>query len=252
MVQDPCKSARKSGRSTCASIAEGLQIAEQQTEPEAFLESVSDFTDLLPRSTLWSTLFSKSVLSRRRLTDWSVAVSHANFPVAAIGWAAKETTPAPLMIDTTSRHTRSLRNITRIPKDIVVGCPKVVAEFWRRQFNTPRGDSQHGSWSDRHGTVQRDPALATSRRGTDPGIEGRKELSRYSTRKYLWAGAVERAFNFPNQPNKSGSFAEKLAAWLQTEAGRSRQRRSRCEDERTELGAGCANHLVTRSFRYPH
>ncbi len=80
-------------------------------------------------------------------------------------------------------------------------------------------------------------------------IERRTELSRYSTHKYLGAGALELAFNFPNQPNKLDSFAEKLAAWLQTEAGRARQRRSRSEDEKAELVAGCANHLVTRSFR---
>ena len=52
-------------------------------------------------------------------------------------------------------------------------------------------------------------------------ITRRTGLSRNTIRKYLRAGTVEPAFRTPERPSKLDPFAEKLSAWLKTEAGKS-------------------------------
>lgn len=56
-------------------------------------------------------------------------------------------------------------------------------------------------------------------------IARRTGLSRNTIRKYLRAGTVEPAFRAPERPSKLDPFADKLSAWLKTEAGKSRKRR---------------------------
>jgi transposase len=56
-------------------------------------------------------------------------------------------------------------------------------------------------------------------------IERRTGLSRNTIRKYLRAGAVEPKFKVPDRPSNLDPFAEKLAAWLRVEAGKSRKQR---------------------------
>ena len=56
-------------------------------------------------------------------------------------------------------------------------------------------------------------------------IERRTGLSRNTIRKYLRAGAVEPKFKIPDRPSNLDPFAEKLAAWLRVEAGKSRKQR---------------------------
>ena len=50
-------------------------------------------------------------------------------------------------------------------------------------------------------------------------IARRTGLSRNTIRKYLRAGTVEPAFRTPDWPSKLDPFADKLSAWLKTEAG---------------------------------
>ena len=57
-------------------------------------------------------------------------------------------------------------------------------------------------------------------------IARRTGLSRNTIRKYLKAGTVEPKFTVPERPSKLDPFADKLAAWLKTEASKScKQRR---------------------------
>jgi len=56
-------------------------------------------------------------------------------------------------------------------------------------------------------------------------IARRTGLSRNTIRKYLRAGTVEPAFKVPERPSKLDPFAERLSAWLKTEAGKSRKER---------------------------
>ena len=51
-------------------------------------------------------------------------------------------------------------------------------------------------------------------------IARRTGLSRNTVRKYLKSGAVEPTFATPERPIKLDPFAEKLAGWLKTEAGK--------------------------------
>lgn len=46
----------------------------------------------------------------------------------------------------------------------------------------------------------------------------RTGLSRNTIRKYLRAGGVEPKFNVPDRPSKLDPFADRLSAWLKTEA----------------------------------
>ena len=56
-------------------------------------------------------------------------------------------------------------------------------------------------------------------------IARRTGLSRNTIKKYLNAGAIEPSFSTPERPSKLDPFADKLAGWLKTEAGKSRKQR---------------------------
>ena len=66
-------------------------------------------------------------------------------------------------------------------------------------------------------------------------IERRTGLSRNTIRKYLRAGAVEPKFKVPDRPSNLDPFAEKLAAWLRVEAGKSRKQRRTAKQIYTDL-----------------
>ncbi|MBB3979882.1 transcriptional regulator with XRE-family HTH domain [Rhizobium azooxidifex] len=51
-------------------------------------------------------------------------------------------------------------------------------------------------------------------------ISRRTGLSRNTIAKYLSAGTIEPTFTVPERPSKLDPFADKLASWLKTEAGR--------------------------------
>lgn len=50
-------------------------------------------------------------------------------------------------------------------------------------------------------------------------------LSRNTVRKYLRLGGVEPKFKVPNRPSKLDPFADRLSAWLKTEANKSRKQK---------------------------
>ncbi len=56
-------------------------------------------------------------------------------------------------------------------------------------------------------------------------IARRTGLSRNTIKKYLNSGTVEPKFAAPERPSKLDPFADKLAAWLKTEASKSRKQR---------------------------
>ena len=56
-------------------------------------------------------------------------------------------------------------------------------------------------------------------------ISRRTGLSRNTIAKYLSAGTIEPTFAVPERPSKLDPYADKLAGWLKTEAGRSRKQR---------------------------
>lgn len=56
-------------------------------------------------------------------------------------------------------------------------------------------------------------------------IARRTGLSRNTIKKYLRAGTIELKFNVPARSSKLDPYAEKLAAWLKTEAAKSRKQR---------------------------
>ena len=56
-------------------------------------------------------------------------------------------------------------------------------------------------------------------------ISRRTGLSRNTIAKYLSAGTIEPTFMVPERPSKLDPYADKLAGWLKTEAGRSRTQR---------------------------
>lgn len=56
-------------------------------------------------------------------------------------------------------------------------------------------------------------------------IARRTGLSRIPAKKHLKAGTIEPVFATPDRPSKLDPFAEKLAGWLKTEAGKSRKQR---------------------------
>ncbi len=53
----------------------------------------------------------------------------------------------------------------------------------------------------------------------------RTGLSRNTIRKYLRSDAVERAFKVPDRPSKLDPFADRLSAWLKTEANKPRKQK---------------------------
>ncbi|WP_242532277.1 helix-turn-helix domain-containing protein, partial [Salipiger thiooxidans] len=56
-------------------------------------------------------------------------------------------------------------------------------------------------------------------------IARRTGLSRNTIKKYLRAGTVEPKFSIPARSSKLDPYADKLAAWLKTEAAKSRKQR---------------------------
>ena len=56
-------------------------------------------------------------------------------------------------------------------------------------------------------------------------IARRTGLSRNAVKKHLKAGMIEPVFATPERPSKLDRFADKLSAWLKTEAGKSRKQR---------------------------
>ena len=68
-------------------------------------------------------------------------------------------------------------------------------------------------------------------------IVRRTGLSHNTIRKYLNAGTIEPRFATPERPSKLDPFAEKLAAWLKTEAGKSRKQRRTLKQLHADLVA---------------
>jgi transcriptional regulator with XRE-family HTH domain len=56
-------------------------------------------------------------------------------------------------------------------------------------------------------------------------IARRTGMSRNTIKKYLNAGTIEPQFATPERQSKLDPFAEKLAGWLKTEAGKSHKQR---------------------------
>jgi transposase len=68
-------------------------------------------------------------------------------------------------------------------------------------------------------------------------IERRTGLSRNTIKKYLKAGTIEPKFTTPERPSKLDPFAEKLAGWLKTNAGRPRKERQTLKKMHADLMA---------------
>jgi transposase len=68
-------------------------------------------------------------------------------------------------------------------------------------------------------------------------IARRTGLSRNTIKKYLNAGTIEPRFATPERPSKLDPFAERLAAWLKTEAGKSRKQRRTLKQVHADLVA---------------
>ena len=56
-------------------------------------------------------------------------------------------------------------------------------------------------------------------------ISRRTGLSRNTVRKYLRSGDVEPKFRVPERPSKLDAFADRLSAWLKTEANKPRKQK---------------------------
>jgi transposase len=83
-------------------------------------------------------------------------------------------------------------------------------------------------------------------------IARRTGLSRNTIRKYLRSGTVEPAFRVPERPSKLDPYAEKLSAWLKTEAGKSRKgRRKQIHADLVALGyEGSYNRVAAFARRW--
>ncbi|THA56252.1 IS21 family transposase, partial [Ensifer adhaerens] len=68
-------------------------------------------------------------------------------------------------------------------------------------------------------------------------ISRRTGLSRNTIAKYLSAGTIEPKFAIPERPSKLDPFADKLAGWLKTEAGKSRKQRRTLKQVHADLVA---------------
>jgi len=68
-------------------------------------------------------------------------------------------------------------------------------------------------------------------------IARRTGMSRNTITKYLNAGTIEPQFTTPERQSKLDPFAEKLAGWLKTEAGKSRKQRHTCKQLHADLVA---------------
>lgn len=68
-------------------------------------------------------------------------------------------------------------------------------------------------------------------------IARRTGLSRNTIKKYLNAGTIEPKFTTPQRPSKLDPFADKLAGWLKSEAGKSRKQRRTAKQLHADLVA---------------
>ncbi len=68
-------------------------------------------------------------------------------------------------------------------------------------------------------------------------ISRRTGLSRNTISKYLNAGTIEPTFTVPERPSKLDPFADKLAGWLKSEAGKSRKQRRTLKQIHADLVA---------------
>ena len=68
-------------------------------------------------------------------------------------------------------------------------------------------------------------------------IARRTGLSRNTVKKHLKADTIEPTFAVPDRPSKLDPFAEKLAGWLKSEAGKSRKQRRTLKQLHAELVA---------------
>ena len=68
-------------------------------------------------------------------------------------------------------------------------------------------------------------------------IARRTGLSRNTIRKYLRSGTVEPVFRVPERPSKLDPYADKLSAWLKTEASKSRKQRRTLKQLHADLVA---------------
>ncbi len=66
-------------------------------------------------------------------------------------------------------------------------------------------------------------------------IARRTGMSRNTIKKYLNAGTIEPQFATPERQSKLDPFAEKLAGWLKTEAGKSRKQRRTLKQMHADL-----------------
>ena len=82
-----------------------------------------------------------------------------------------------------------------------------------------------GRWSDRHGVIERHPALALSRPFLDPRDIAAHKSSRNTVRKYLRSDSVEPKFAVPDRPSRLDPYADKLSHMLRQEAGKSRKQK---------------------------
>ena len=62
-------------------------------------------------------------------------------------------------------------------------------------------------------------------------------VSRNTVTKHLAANTIEPRFATPERPSKIDPFAEKLAGWLKTEAGKSRKQRRTMKQLHADLVA---------------
>jgi len=68
-------------------------------------------------------------------------------------------------------------------------------------------------------------------------ISRRTGLSRNTIRKYLRSDVVEPKFKVPHRPSKLDAFADKLSAWLKTEASRPRKQKRTLKQLHADLVA---------------
>lgn len=66
-------------------------------------------------------------------------------------------------------------------------------------------------------------------------IARRTGMSRNTIKKYLNAGTIDPQFSTPERQSKLDPFAEKLAGWLKTEAGKSRKQRRTLKQMHADL-----------------
>jgi hypothetical protein len=91
--------------------------------------------------------------------------------------------------------------------------------------------------------------MALSEKQSIREIRRRTGLS-HNTIKYPSAGTIEPTFNVPERPSKLDPFADKLAGWLKTEAGKSRkQRRSQVLNLIRKI-RGSSGEKISRRFNH--